>query len=260
MKGKFLFLGSGGSLGIPIVTCTCAVCKSSSPFNKRLRPSGLLTIGEKSFLIDVGPDFRDQALRYGIKHLDGILLTHTHYDHVGGLDEVRVFYFLQKQRIPILSSKETFEEVEHRYHYLFRAPPGSPNRCPQFEFELLKEDFGQITFVGEKFDTVSYFQAGMKVTGYRIGNFAYISDIRHYDDLVVERLQGVEILVVSALRESPSEVHFSLEEAAAFSHKVGARTTFLTHITHDLDHDETNAKLPKGIALAHDGLEIEIHG
>ncbi len=256
MSAKFLFLGTGGSAGVPIITCKCKVCQSSSPLNKRYRPSALLSVDGKNFLIDVGPDFRDQALHYGIDQLDGILLTHTHYDHVGGIDELRVFYFKHKIRLPVLASAETHDELRHRFHYLFKTRQADGSLESQLDFQLLEEDFGQAAFQGLDVGYVSYFQANMKVSGFRFGSLAYISDIREYDERVVEALVGIDTLVVSALRYIPSGVHFSIDEAIAFSRKVGAKRTFFTHIAHDLEHDETNQKLPEDIRLAHDGLEI----
>lgn len=250
MDAQFLFLGTGGSLGIPVVSCHCRVCRSPSPLNKRLRPSGLLTLGKKRFLIDCGPDFREQAIRYGIDSLDGVLITHTHYDHVGGIDDLRVFHFLRKEKLPCLASKETYAEIHHRFYYLLQKPES------ELQFSLLEEDFGRTHFEGVSVDYLSYAQAGMKVTGFRIGSFAYVSDIRKYDELVIESLKGVETLVLSALRFTTSHVHFSIDEAIEFSRRVGASKTFLTHIAHDIDHEEANNKLPPGIVLAHDGLEI----
>lgn len=258
MKASFLFLGTGGSAGVPVITCKCRVCQSTSPFNKRFRPSGLLTIGKKKILIDVGPDFRDQALRYNIDDLDGVLLTHTHYDHVGGIDELRIFYFKQKKRLPTLASIETYDELRHRFHYLFMTKQADGNLQSQLDFSILEEDFGKTKFLDIPIQYVSYYQANMKVTGYRFGSFAYISDIREYDQEVIEKLKGVETLVLSALRYDPTEVHFSIEEAIRFSEKIGAKQTFFTHIAHDLDHDETNQKLPEHIRLAHDGMEIPL--
>lgn len=255
MRCRFLFLGTGGSLGIPVVSCQCVVCTSKSPLNKRLRPSGLLTVGTKQFVIDVGPDFRIQALQFGIEKIDGVLLTHTHYDHIAGIDELRVFNLLQKRPMPCLSSKDSFEEIHQRFHYLFRKKEG--DKCHVIDFHLLDKDFGRVSFQDVDFQIVSYFQAGMKVTGYRVGPFAYISDIHKYEERVVEDLQGVEILVLSALRHTTSEVHFNFQQAADFSKRIGAHSTFFTHIAHEIDHEETSATLPSGIRLAHDGMEIE---
>lgn len=251
MHGTFLFLGTGGSLGVPVIGCSCNVCTSENPLNKRLRPSGLIRVGGRTFLIDAGPDFRMQALRAKLSHLDGVLITHCHFDHIGGLDDLRVFSFIQKKKLPCLLSQESFDELQIRYHYLMH-----PHSTDKFDFRILKEDFGDSEFEGVAFSTLSYMQAGMKVTGFRIGSFAYVSDIRHYSERVVEALAGVKTLVLSALRYTPTEVHFSLDEAVGFARKVGAQTTWLTHIAHELEHETVNQQLPQDIQLAHDGLEI----
>lgn len=239
-------------MGVPVLSCKCKVCKSDSLFNKRLRPSALLKMGKKQFLIDVGPDFRMQALRYGIDYLDGVLLTHTHFDHVGGLDDLRAFYFLQEKRLHCLLSRETYEEIKLRVHYIFQE-----DKCSWLKFQILKNDFGPIEFEGVHFECVSYFQAGMKVTGYKFDNLAYISDIRDYSEAVIDRLKGVDILILSALRYTPTKVHFSIDEAIHFARQVGAKKTFITHIAHDLEHEETNGRLPEDVRLAYDGLEIQ---
>lgn len=255
MKGRFLFLGSGGSLGVPVVGCKCAVCTSDSPQNKRTRPSGLVTIAGKKLLIDAGPDFRRQALRHKLESLDGLLLTHTHFDHIAGVDELRIFSFLQKIPVPCLMSGDTHEEIALRYHYLIN--PKSDYATTKLVPHILKEDFGEMNFLGIPIQFFSYQQAGMKVTGYRFGNFAYVTDIQDYDENVLLALEGVDILVLSALRWTKSPVHFSLPDALAFAEKVQAKKTWLTHIAHDLDYKETNEKLPPHVQLSYDGLEIE---
>lgn len=238
-------------MGVPVIGCTCAVCLSSSPFNKRLRPSALLEVEGKQFLIDAGPDFRQQALAFGIRYLDGIVLTHTHFDHIAGIDDLRVFYFLQKKHLPCLLSQDTLEELKVRYHYLMH-----PRML--LDFVVLEKDFGSIEFGGVSWQYLSYFQAGMKVTGYRLGSFAYISDIREYTEETLAALADVETLVLSAARKVASEVHFGLEEALAFSEKVGAKHTYLTHLSHELDYEEASRLLPHGVYLAYDGLQIEL--
>jgi phosphoribosyl 1,2-cyclic phosphate phosphodiesterase len=257
MKASFVFLGSGGSLGIPVIGCDCRVCKSSSPYNNRLRPSALLKVNGKDFLIDAGPDLRTQALKYDIRHLDGILLTHAHFDHIAGLDDLRIFYYMQKERLPCLLSEETLDELKTRFFYLFQPFENGSQLGIFLDMIVLKEDFGAVDFQGIKWNYLSYFQAGMKVTGYRIGNFAYVSDIRQYSEKIFESLQGVEILVLSAPRPEPSSVHFSIDEGVAFAREAGAQQTWFTHIAHDLEHEETNAKLPKGFNLSYDGQVID---
>jgi len=258
MQGRFLFLGTGGSAGIPMIGCRCGVCTSSSPRNHRLRSAGLIQVKDKSFLIDVGPDFRTQALKYRIDHLSGFLLTHAHADHIAGIDDLRAYYFLTKARLPCFLSQETYDEVALRYHYLLRPLESGKSIAAQLDFHILPSDFGTFESGGISFSYFSYFQIGVKVTGFRIGNFAYVSDIRDYTHEVIEKLGGVDILVLSALRHEPTPAHFSVEEAIAFARRVSAKTTYLTHIAHDLEYEATNALLPSDVRMSYDGLEIPI--
>jgi phosphoribosyl 1,2-cyclic phosphate phosphodiesterase len=258
MQGKFVFLGTGGSAGVPMIGCECDVCQSSSLHNKRLRSAGLIKFKDKNFLIDVGPDFRAQALQHRINHLTGVLLTHAHADHIAGIDDLRAYYFLHKTKLPCVLSQETFEEVKRRYHYMLAPLASGKSISAQIDFQVLPHDFGDFELEGIRFEYLSYYQVDMKVTGFRIGNFAYVSDIREYSEEVIEKLQGVDILVLSALRHVPTKMHFSIEEAIAFARRVCAKKTYLTHIAHDLDYAGTNAILPFDVRMSYDGLEIPI--
>ncbi len=258
MEGHFLFLGTGASMGVPVVTCKCAVCKSKDPRNQRLRPSGLLKVQGKQFLIDVGPDFRTQALRAGIEYLDGVLLTHGHYDHVAGLDDLRVFYFLKKEALPCLLSRPTYDEVKMKSPYFFEGVVDEVTGGARFQFKVVDEENCDVIFSSIPWKILSYKQRGMQVTGYRIGNFAYITDLKEFTNDIFESLKGVEVLVLSGLRDRPSPAHLTLDEAVAFSKKVGAKRTWFSHISHELDHEETNRRLPGDAQLAYDGLEVPI--
>ncbi len=242
-------------MGSPVVGCQCAVCKSKQLKNQRLRPSLLLTINKKRYLVDVGPDFRQQALRHNINDLDGILLTHSHYDHIGGLDELRIFYFLHKKKLPCLISKETFQELQDRYHYLLRPLDSNRSICAQLDFHQLDGDEGSTSFDGLKLDYFSYTQAQMKVSGFRFGDFAYVTDIKEYDASIFNHLKNLNTLVVSALRQTPSPVNFNIDQAIEFGLKVSAKQTYFTHLSHDIDHDECNQSLPPGFSLAYDGMQ-----
>jgi phosphoribosyl 1,2-cyclic phosphate phosphodiesterase len=251
---EILFLGSGSSLGVPVVGCNCEVCRSSSFFNKRLRPSILMTLDHRRFLFDATPDFRQQALKYDIHTLDGAFFTHLHYDHMGGFDDLRVFSFFQKRPLPILLSESTFKEIKKRFDYLFKGED-----IQDFQATKLTEEFGEVSFAGLKVTFVSYFQGKIPVLGYRIGNFAYVTDIScKYDERVIEPLKGVEILVVSALKEEVTHVHFGFKEAIAFAEKIGAKKVFISHLAHEIDYEKCQQKLPSHIHLAYDGLKIEI--
>ncbi len=243
-------------MGVPVIGCSCAVCRSKNPKNKRLRPGALIQANEKVFLIDPGPDFRTQALKEGIHTLDGVLITHAHHDHTAGIDDLRV-YNKGDYHLPCLLSQETYDDLKVRYAYIFNPTAESKTLLTRFSVQLLENTRGSVDFEGLPIRYFTFEQMGMAVNGYRLGNFAYVSDIKHYPETLFEDLEGVEILVVSALRKSASHMHFNLSEAVAFAQKVRAKETYLTHIAHDLEHEATNKELPLGIFLAYDELEIE---
>lgn len=254
-QGTFLFLGTGASAGVPIIGCKCSICTSASLKNKRLRPSGLIRIDHKALLIDIGPDFRTQALKYGVEHLDGLLLTHTHYDHIAGIDELRIFNTRQKKDFPCLLSQESLDDIRKRYDYLF-LNKGSNNKT-KIAFTTLPEGQGKVDFLGIEVGYCSYMQGSMKVNGFRFGDFAYVSDIQQYDDAIFDMLQGVHTLVLSTLKPEKSPFHLSFEQAVEISKKVGAQKTWLTHLSHFGDHDAMDAMLPEGVKVAYDGLLLE---
>lgn len=254
-EGKLLFLGTGGSMGIPVMGCSCSVCTSTSPFNKRLRPSALVKIDGKTILIDTGPDLRQQALRYDIKNIDGAIITHCHNDHTAGFDEIRAFYMRHGNALPLLASGYTANDLMRRYAYIFEDAHVH-KLVPKFEFQILKSDRGMVEFLGLNLGYSSFLQAGIPVNGFRFGNLGFISDIREYPETIFKDFEGIEKLVLSSLRFEPSPLHFNIDEAVAFSRKIGAKQTWLTHIAHEMEHKKASAQLPEGITLAYDGLEI----
>lgn len=257
IKAKLLFLGTGGSMGVPLIGCKCAVCTSSSPKNKRLRPSALLTLEDKrNILIDAGQDYRTQALRYGIDDLDGVIFTHAHYDHTAGIDDLRVYYIRDKAPLPCLLSAATADDIQSRFSYLFKDK-GSPKLIPKFAFQILEGERGSTEFLGLKVGYMTFEQAKMAVNGFRFGNLAYVSDIRHYPETIFDDLKGVENLVVSALRFEKSPLHLSIEEAVAFAQRVEAKQAWFTHLAHEVEHDAANRLLPPNIQIAYDGLVID---
>jgi phosphoribosyl 1,2-cyclic phosphate phosphodiesterase len=258
MQGKFTFLGTGSSLGVPVIGCKCHTCLSESLKNKRLRTSGLLHVDGKNILIDPGPDFREQALKEGITHIDYVFITHTHYDHIAGLDELRIFSFIKGSNIPCILSKESFEELKRRYYYLFKETLHGDSSTAMLEFIVLEGNIGQVDFLGLSAKYFSYYQGSMKVTGFRFGNFAYVTDIKNFDNKIFEFLHGVETLVLSALRKTESKIHFSLQDAVEFSEHVNAKKTYLTHIAHELEHESINKELPINIQLGFDGQQMDI--
>lgn len=256
MQSSFLFLGTGASGGIPMVGCNCSICHSENPHNKRLRPSGLLSLGDKKILIDTGPDLRYQLLRGSIDHLDGVILTHTHFDHIAGLDELRAFYMLKRQVLPLLLSFSSLEDLKRRYDYLFKQRSWGVTLAAQLHFQVLENERGETEFLGVPLRFMTYEQGGMRVNGYRFGEFAYVTDIRNYPESIFQDLEGVRYLVLSALRTTPSPVHFTFEEAIAFVRKIGPKQVFFTHISHEVDHEKIGKTLPPGFALGYDGLTI----
>lgn len=255
-NAKLLFLGTGGSMGVPVVGCGCEVCRSPSPHNKRLRPSALLSVNGKNILIDAGPDFRTQALKFQIEQLDGVVFTHAHHDHTAGIDDLRVFYLWTRKTLPCLVSHETAEDLKDRYKYIFSKKISPKKLVSRIDLEILEGDRGEITFLGQNFHYFSFEQAEMQVNGFRFGNLGFVSDIREYPETIYEDLKGIDKLVISALRHETSALHFSIDEAIEFSRKVGASETWLTHIAHEVDHDVVNRDLPSNVFLAYDGMTI----
>lgn len=256
MSGKFIFLGTGSSFGVPVVGCNCKTCKSPHPGNKRLRTSGLLKVKGKVFLIDPGPDFRTQALIQGIDHLDGVLITHTHYDHIGGLDELRIFSYKRTERLPCLLSKESFEDLRKRYYYLFKEASHGDSSIALLDFIVLEGQEGVAEFLGVPIAYFSYKQGSMKVTGFKIGNFAYVTDIKDYPSSIFHVLKGVKYLVVSGLRQESTKIHFSIAEASYFGKEVGAQKTYITHIAHEVEHESQSLQLMSHVELGLDNLEV----
>lgn len=258
MIQKLLFIGTGSSLGIPVIGCHCEVCLSTHKKNKRWRSSAILNWQGKKILIDASPDLRSQALHYHIEHLDGVILTHAHYDHTAGLDELRIFHFLNKKPLPCLMSVATADNINPRFSYMFESQFGEVKGSSRLEQHLLQGKFGKTHFLGIPIKFLTYTQLGMEVNGFVLGSLAYVTDIKEYDSKIIHSLKGVKTLVLSALRQTPSHMHLSIDEAVAFAQEVGAEKTWLTHIAHELEHEKTNHSLPSAVQLAYDGLEIEI--
>ncbi|MBM3201598.1 MAG: MBL fold metallo-hydrolase [Chlamydiae bacterium] len=247
MRNSLIILGSGGSLGVPVVGCSCKVCHSSSEKNKRLRSSVFLKIQGKNILIDPGPDVRLQCLKAGIDHLDGVILTHVHHDHAAGVDELRVFPLFREGKFPFLLSEFSHEELVRRFHYIQK----------NFVFQPLKEMKGETEFLGINIRFFTYHQLGIPVLGLRFGNVAYVTDIKYYTDEIIEDLQGLDFLIISAIRkENPSPAHLLIPEALDLINKIAPKHTYLTHLSHEVEHEEINEELPSNIELGYDGLEI----
>ena len=251
---KITFLGTGTSYGIPIIACDCAVCASENPKNKRLRSSLLIELDSgKNILIDTSVDFRQQCLDNNVRHLEAILFTHCHADHVFGLDDVRQFNELQHESIPCYAESNVVKELRRVFGYAFGEAVQIGGGLPRLDLNIIE---GPFEVLGLQIIPLTVKHGVVDVTAYRFGHIAYVTDCSFIPDESMAKLEGVEILILDALRQRKHSTHFNIEEAVDVSKSLGAKQTYFTHISHSLDHDETNLILPPGVELAYDGLTL----
>lgn len=253
---KATILGSGTSQGVPIIGCKCRTCVSTDKRDKRLRSSVLITDRNATVVIDAGPDFRYQMLREQVGSIDAILFTHGHKDHTGGLDDVRAFNYINKRSVDIYANEQTMGIIKKDYDYAFEEKPypGVPELTPHIIDG--KED---IVIKSMRITPIEGMHYKMKVLGYRIGKLGYITDMNAIADDQIERLRGIDTLIINALRREKHLSHFSLPEALAVIEKVAPRQAFLTHISHQMGlYSELEKELPQGVRAAYDRLTIEI--
>jgi phosphoribosyl 1,2-cyclic phosphate phosphodiesterase len=250
---KITFLGTGTSQGVPVIACECNTCKSEDQHDKRLRTSLLLETDNTTLLFDAGPDFRQQMLRENVLKLDSILLTHEHKDHIAGLDDVRAFNYKSQDAIDIYAEDRVQKALKKEYSYVFSEYqyPGVPKmRLNNISGEI-------ITVHGVKIEPIRVFHYRLPVFGFRIGNFAYITDANYIPEDSKEKLFGVKYLVINALRKEKHISHFSLREAVDFIREISPKKAFITHISHQMGvYNEVSKELPSGILLAYDGLSF----
>ncbi len=252
---SILVLGSGTSVGVPMIGCRCNVCTSTDPRDKRLRPSVLLRLGERRVLIDTSPDFRHQALRFGIDHVDAILYTHSHADHILGLDDVRPFNFLQKEEIPIYASAEAWAVIERTFQYVFDSTPSESSR-PRLTPHLFEND--PICAAGVIFQPIRAAHGRGTVHGFRFGDCAYLTDHSDIPAESLQKLAGLDVLFLDALRHNPHPTHSTVEESLRTVRELKPERAYFTHISHDLLHSAVESRLPPNVFMAYDGLEIPI--
>lgn len=252
---SILVLGSGTSVGVPMVGCRCKVCTSSDPRDKRLRPSVLVRLGSQRVLIDTSPDFRYQALRFGIDRIDAILYTHAHADHILGLDDVRPFNFMQKTEIPIYASAETWTAIERTFQYVFDTTPSLSSR-PRLAPHIFQNE--PICVAGFVFTPIPAAHGKGTVHGFRFGDCAYLTDHSEIPEESMDKLSGLDVLFLDALRHNPHPTHSTVEESLKIVGQLKPQRAFFTHISHDLLHAKVEENLPPHVHIAYDGLEIPI--
>lgn len=251
---KLTILGSGTSTGVPQIGCDCEVCRSAYSFDKRLRTSAIVDVRGRRFLIDCGPDFREQILRLGSPHLDAALLTHSHYDHVGGIDDLRPY--CKDRNFPIYCRPDVAEDLRNRVPYCFREHP-YPG-VPQFDLHELTGD-APFTVDGIEITPLPVLHYKLPIIGFRIGALAYITDCKTMPAGTLEKIKGVDTLVINALRHETHFSHMNLDEAMAVINETAPRQAFLTHLSHDMGlHREVEATLPDNVKIAYDGLTVDV--
>jgi len=251
---KITFLGTGTSYGVPMVGCECRVCTSDNPKNSRTRSSIFISEGEYNILIDAATELRIQCLRNNVKRLDAVLLTHSHADHVLGFDDLRHFNRKRKTNIPVYGSEETVNNVYRMFSYAFEEV--TSNGCKP-KVTLIPID-GNLNLSGMEIIPVDVMHGQERVTAYRFKKFAYVTDVSQIPQDSVEKLKGLDLLIIAALRNIPHEKHFSIEQATKMVSTLKPKQTYFTHIAHEIDHEETDKTLPAGINLAYDGLSIDV--
>jgi len=239
-----------------MIGCDCDVCRSDDPRDKRLRPSIYVELNDDTrLLVDTTPDLRTQALTHDIRRVDAVLFTHAHADHVMGLDEVRRFNVITKQSMPVFGDARTLASLRRTFSYVFESklPKGGgvPHLC-------LSTIVGPFSVGRQEIVPVPIQHGNWKILGFRFGGFAYLTDCSGIPDSSLALLEGLEVLVLDALRRRPHPTHFTIEQAVRMAKRVGAGRTYFTHIAHELGHADTNSGLPDGMALAHDGLTVEV--
>lgn len=250
---KIRILGSGTSSGIPVIGCRCPVCTSKNPKNRRTRASVLIQTAETCLLIDTATEFRLQALEAGIKGIDSIFFTHAHADHVHGLDDLRPLSI--HKPIEVFAAPETRKEIETRFSYIF-SRSGQGGGVPQIHMNTLGRE--SLDFADVRVQPIPIFHGSLPILGYRIGPCAYLTDCSSIPDASYPLLEGLDVLIIDALRYQPHPTHFSINQALKIIQRIAPRQAFLTHLCHDVEHQILSRQLPEGIEPAYDGLEIEL--
>ncbi len=253
MKATLTVLGSGTSMGVPTIGCSCAVCRSTDPHDRRTRPSVLIEYGGKFVLIDTTPDFREQAIREGIHQLDAVLYTHTHADHILGIDDLRPLSFRRSSGIPLYARPEAADFLRNMFRYIFDANYKFGG-IAKVELRTIN---GVMELFGARFEPVTVIHGDAEIYGYRFGSAAYLTDHSEIPEASFNQLQDLDILFLDALRDKPHPTHSTVENSLRIVERLQPKRAFFTHICHDLPHQATNARLPDKVRLSYDGMKLE---
>lgn len=252
---KVTFLGTGTSQGVPVIACSCPVCRSTDERDKRLRTSVLIEIDHLSIVIDSGPDFRQQMLRANVKKLDALLFTHEHKDHIAGMDDIRAFNYTQQKAMPVYAEERVQEVIKKEFSYVFAEEkyPG----VPEVEFFTLKNEEFKIRNL--RVTPIRAMHLKLPVFGFRFKNLAYLTDVNYIPEIEKEKIRNVDYLIINGLRQEKHISHYTLEEAVDLIHEVNAKKGYITHISHQMGfHNEIENQLPPHINLAYDGLVLKL--
>jgi phosphoribosyl 1,2-cyclic phosphate phosphodiesterase len=254
MKAILTVLGSGTSMGVPTIGCDCAVCHSSDPRDRRTRPSVLIEYAARSVLIDTTPDFREQAIRENLRQLDAVLYTHTHADHLLGIDDLRPLSFRHKpNRLPLYAHPEAAEFIRRMFRYIFDSNYKFGG-LPQVEMHPLE---AALELFGARFEPITLIHGEAEIYGFRFGSAAYLTDHSEIPETSLSKLDGLDVLFLDALRYKPHPTHSTVENSLRIVERLKPRRAFFTHISHDLAHEKTNRTLPENVRLSYDGMKLE---
>lgn len=253
---RFTILGSGTSSGVPTISCKCPTCTSTDPKDKRLRTSLLVQSENTNVVIDTTPDFRQQMLTYKIEKLDAVVYTHAHFDHIGGMDDLRAYNYTTKKPVRIYANKSTLERIQRTFFYIFEEPEQIGGGIPSLEINLI--DTKPFIIDDIEFEPLPLYHGRLLVLGFRIGDLAYCTDTNNIPEETLERMQGLKYLIIDALRYDKHSTHFNIEEAVAIAQKIKPKHTYLIHIAHQILHSKCENELPQGISLSYDGLQLSL--
>ncbi len=253
---QLTMLGVGSSAGTPAVGCSCATCTSTDPRNKRTRCSSLITLDSgENILIDTGPDLRNQALRENIKHVDAVLYTHTHADHLHGIDDLRAFCQIQRKQIPLYAKQDAVAHITQKFGYVLRDPSDFWE-MPVLRIESVDTPF---QLFGTQITPIPVMHGKSQIFGYRVGNIAYLTDVSEIPESSFTLLQGLDILLLDCLRETTHPTHINIEQSLAYIGRINSQQSYMIHMTHDLEYASLTKKLPKGVFVGFDGLKLQVN-